>query len=180
MNWIALLRAVNVAGHKPVAMPELKRVIADLGFSNARSILQSGNLVFSSGLRLRDADIERMLEQGARDGIGLQTDFFVRSAAQWRTIVAANPFREEAQRDPAHLVVALTKAAIKAADVEALRASIVGPEKVSARDRHLYVVYPTGIGRSRLTNALIERKLGTRATARNWNTVLKVAQMSAD
>ena len=60
------------------------------------------------------------------------------------------------------------------ANVQALESAIVGREIVRAGDRHLYIVFPDGIGTSRLTNALIEKKLGTRGTARNWNTVLKL------
>jgi uncharacterized protein (DUF1697 family) len=177
MIYIALLRAINVAGHKPVAMPDLTRMLAESGLSGARSVLRTGNLVFSRASAARTDLIERMLEEEARRRLGLNTDFFVRTAAEWTRIVAGNPFREEAERDPAHLVVLLTKTAITPASVDALRASIAGPEQVRGNRRHLYIVYPAGIGRSRLTNALLERKLGTRATARNWNTVLKLAAM---
>ena len=65
-----------------------------------------------------------------------------------------------------------------AKDVAALQATIRGPEIVRAKGRQAYIVYPDGIGRSRLTSALIERKLGTRATGRNWNTVLKLGAVA--
>jgi uncharacterized protein (DUF1697 family) len=68
-------------------------------------------------------------------------------------------------------------AAPKATDVEALQAAVQGPEIVRSHGRQLYLVYPEGIGRSKLTNTLIERKLGTRGTGRNWNTVLKLAAL---
>jgi uncharacterized protein (DUF1697 family) len=63
--------------------------------------------------------------------------------------------------------------------VEALRAAIKSREVVHAEDRHAYIVYPDGIGRSRLTNRVIEGKLGTRGTGRNWNTVLKLAELAS-
>jgi uncharacterized protein (DUF1697 family) len=66
----------------------------------------------------------------------------------------------------------------KANDVKAVQAAIVGPEIVRADGRHLYIVYPVGIGKSRLTNVVIEKKLGIRGTARNWNTVLKLAALA--
>src|SRR5262252_7340844 len=110
---IALLRAVNVGGRGAVAMSDLRDFIATLGFKDAQSLLQSGNLVFDAGR----------------------------------------------QAGPA---------------LEALRAAIKGREVIRAAGRHLYIVYPDGIGRSRLTNAVIEGKLGTRGTGRNWNTVLKL------
>jgi uncharacterized protein (DUF1697 family) len=67
------------------------------------------------------------------------------------------------------------KSATNAKDVKAVQAAITGSEIVRGDGRHLYIVYPDGIGRSRLTNALLEKKLGIRGTARNWNTVLKLA-----
>jgi len=174
---IALLRAVNLAGHNQVAMADLRQLLTHLGFTDARSLLQSGNLVFrttgQTGVRL-----ERLLEVEAAKRLELETRFFVRNAAEWKTIVARNPFREEATRDPSHLVVMFLKDAPAAKNVETLRAAIAGPELVRAEGRQAYLVYPDGIGRSRLTTALIERKLGTSGTGRNWNTVLKLAGLA--
>ena len=93
-------------------------------------------------------------------------------------VVARNPFRKEAERDPSHLVVMFLKAAANAKDLQAVQAAITGPEIIRADGRHLYIVYPAGIGKSRLTNALIEKKLGIRGTARNWNTVVKIAALA--
>ena len=89
-------------------------------------------------------------------------------------MVAGNPFPEEAERDPSHLLVIFLKEAPDRKDVMALQSAIKGREVVRAKGRHAYVVYPDGIGRSRLTSALIEKKLATRGTGRNWNTVLKL------
>ena len=172
-TYVALLRGVNVAGHKQVAMADLRELLAQLGFTDARSLLQSGNLVFRTNTRT-GAHLERLLEAAAAEHLGLQTDFFVRTAKQWKAVIAGNAFREEAKRDPSHLVVQFLRDAPGARDVAALQAAITGPEVVRANGNHAYVVYPNGIGRSRLTNAVIERTLGTRATGRNWNTVLKL------
>ena len=106
--------------------------------------------------------------------LDLRTDFLIRTAAEWKRIVAHNPFPEEAKGDPAHLVVMFLKRAPNAKEIAALRSSITGPEIVAADGRQVYIVYPAGIGRSRLTNSFAEKKLGTRGTARNWNTVLKL------
>lgn len=170
---IALLRGINVGGHKLVAMADLRNLLTQLGFADVRSLLQSGNLVFRGGSR-RGSRLERLLETEVERRLGLQSDFFVRTAEEWSEVVARNPFREEARRDPGHLVVMLLKAPPEAPSMKALQAAIQGPEVVRASGNYIYIVYPDGIGRSRLTNALIEKKLGTRGTARNWNTVLKL------
>lgn len=174
---VALLRGINVGGHKQVAMTDLRAFLTKLGFADARSLLQSGNLVFRSDKR-SGAQLERLLEAAAEKRLGLQTDFFVRSAEEWKELVARNPFRKEAERDPGHLVVMFLKEAPPLEAVEALQAAIKGPEVVRAAGRQAYVVYPIGIGRSRLTHTLIEKKLGTRGTGRNWNTVLKLGALA--
>ena len=107
----------------------------------------------------------------------MQADCFVRTAVEWAALLAENPFADEARRDPGRLVVMCLKAVPPAEAVKRLHAAIRGSEVLRAADRQLYIVYPDGIGRSRLTGVLIERTLGTRGTARNWNTVLKLAAM---
>ena len=175
---VALLRAVNLGPHNKVGMADLRALIDALGLGDAKTLLQSGNLVFDGGTRT-PAALERLLADGARQRLGLDTDFFVRTAAEWRAVVAANPFPDEARRDPAHLVVMVCQEAPAAKNVTALQAAISGREQVRAKGKQAYLTYPDGIGRSKVTTALIEKKLGTRATGRNWNTVLKLAALLA-
>ena len=171
---VALLRAVNLGGHNAVSMARLCDALAAIGLADPRSLLQSGNLLFRSGAA-STRSLEQLLEKEIDARLGLRTDFFVRTRREWAAIIDANPFEAEAARDPAHLVLVTAKDAVNPADVQALQAAIPGRERVAAGERHAYAVYPDGMGRSRLTTALIEKKLGTRVTARNWNTVLKLA-----
>jgi uncharacterized protein (DUF1697 family) len=173
---IALLRAVNLPGHNKVGMADLRKLLGDLGFEDAQSLLQSGNLVFGSQGRT-SAQLEALLESEAKARLGLDTDFFVRDAADLRAVIAGNPFPEEAERDPGHLLVLFMKDEPKREDIAALQAAIKGREVVRAKGPHAYLVYPDGVGRSRLTNVLIERKLRTCGTGRNWNTVLKLGAL---
>ena len=175
-HQIALLRAINVGGHKPVAMADLRDLVAGLGFFDVQSVLQSGNLVFKSDGKA-GAKLERLLETEAKKRLGLEADIFVRSAAEWEDVVAENPFHAEARRDPGHLVTVFLKDAPGNGAVKALQAAVVGREVVRAAGRQAYIVYPDGQGRSKLTNAVIEKHLGTRGTARNWNTVLRLAKL---
>lgn len=172
---VALLRGVNLAGRRMVPMAELRGLAAELGLAGAQTLLQSGNLVFGS--ERRSAYLERLLQAEAERRLGLRTELFVRTAREWAEAVAHNPFREAAEKDPSHLVVVFLKDAPGAKSVKALQAAITGPEVVRAWDRHAYITYPAGIGDSRLTAAVIDRALGTRGTARNWNTVLKLAAL---
>ena len=174
--YVALLRAVNLPGHNKIGMADLRELVAALGFTDGQSLLQSGNLVFKAPAGT-GAQHERSLEDGARKRLGLETDFFVRSSAEWKRIVAANPFRREAQDDPGHLVLMCLKSTPSREQVASLQRAIKGRETIHVKGCEGYIVYPDGIGRSKLTTALIEKRLETRGTGRNWNTVLKLAAM---
>jgi uncharacterized protein (DUF1697 family) len=175
---VALLRGINVGGHNRVAASDLRDLLGALGFAGAKSLLQSGNLVFESDRRT-GAELERLLEVETAKRLHVTADYLVRTAEEWTTMIARNPFPEDAERDSSHLVVTFLKTAPLAKDVQALQAAIEGPESIHAKGKHLYAVYPAGIGRSKLTNALIEKKLGLRGTGRNWNTILKLAALCA-
>jgi uncharacterized protein (DUF1697 family) len=174
---IGLLRAVNLPGHNKVSMADLCGLLAELGLEDGRSLLQSGNLVFRSNART-GTQLESLLEHAAEKRLGLRTHFLVRTAADWKVIVADNPFPEEAERDPSHLLVMFLKKTPNRENVTALQKAITGREVLRTQGPHAYVIYPDGIGRSRLTNALIEKMLVTRGTGRNWNTVLKLGALS--
>jgi uncharacterized protein (DUF1697 family) len=176
--FVALLRAVNVGGRRSVAMTDLREAASSLGFSDVRTVLQSGNVVFGATGRSATA-IERALEAAIESRLGLEADCLVRTARQWAALVRDNPFRAEARTDPGRVVLMCLKATPDPGAVNALSAAITGPERLRAAGRELYMVYPDGIGRSRLTGVLIERVLGTRGTSRNWKTVLKLAAMLA-
>jgi uncharacterized protein (DUF1697 family) len=172
---IALLRAVNVGGIK-VSMADLKALLVDLGFDDVRTLLNSGNLVFR-GKSKTGPELEALLETEFAKRAGRPTEFFVRTAEEWKSIIARNPMTNEARRDPGHLLLVVLKREPSNQEVDALRAAIVGPEVVKADGKQAYIYYPAGVGQSKLTAKLIEKKLGSPGTGRNWNTVLKLAAM---
>ncbi len=177
-TYLALLRGVNVGGHRKVAMSDLREMMCALGIPGAQTLLQSGNLVFRAARRGCDS-VEAWLEAETVARLALQTRFFVRTAREWHQIVSGNPFTDQARRDPAHLVVFLLKRAPLAADVAALQRAIVGPETAKVSGTCAYAVYPEDIGHSKLTASVVERTLGTPVTARNWNTVRKLEALAA-
>lgn len=175
---IALLRAVNVGGHAKVTMEELRQVLDRLGMQNPRTLLQTGNLVFESP-SAAGPELEQLLESETERRLGLRTDILVRALNEMAALVAGNPFAQEAEEDPSHLLVVFLKTRPPEGAAQALDA-LPGPERVRQWDRHLFATYPAGIGRSPLTMSYLERKLGTRGTARNWNTVLKLDRLAQE
>jgi len=178
-RFVALLRGINVGGRAVIAMADLRALLESLGFTSVRSLLQSGNLVFEAKSGTPE-QIEKSLETATAKRFGHPVDYFVRTAYEWNAILESNPYKKEAAGDPSHLVVVCLKIAPQAADLAALKKAVTGREYFQCRGRELYVAYPDGIGRSKFTNSLIERKLGARGTARNWNTSLKIRALMDD
>lgn len=175
-TFVGLLRAVNVASHHVVAMSDLRAFLGDVGLTDARTVLQSGNFVADT--RARDATaLERMLEHECARRLKIKTNFFLRTPQEWNAVVAGNPFPSEAARDPGRLAVIFLKSAPDRAHVTRLERAITGREVVRPLGRHLVAYYPDGQGRSKLNAALIERHLESPGTARNWNTVLRLKAM---
>lgn len=179
-SYIALLRAVNVAGRNMLSMSDLRALAEDLGLEGARTLLQSGNLVFQSKRQVAAAALERRFEEETARRLNLSVDYFIRSADELETVIDRNPFSKESVSDPGHLLVLFLKAEPPAKSIGALKDAVRGPEYFRSVGTHLYIVYPAGIGRSKLTTAVIEKTLGTRGTGRNWNTVLKLAALTAE
>jgi uncharacterized protein (DUF1697 family) len=167
IRQIALLRGVNL-GKRKVVMSELRELCEGAGFTDVRTLLASGNLVLRA--KLKGARLEAKLEALIRDGLGLQTDVFVRTADEVEAVIDANPFRAFAKSRPSFLLVNFMRGPVSNAEVAALRASARGEEWAQG-EGCVYIKYPDGQGQSRL-------KLPRLGTARNWNTVTKLAAMA--
>ena len=174
---IALLRAVNLGSVGKVAMSDLRTLLAALGHSNVKTLLNSGNVVFDAKAG-SPATLERELEAACAKKLGLTTEILVRTHDEWAAIVEGNAFPEIAKKDPAHLVVFTFRGKPKHAALDALNAP--GPEELVLGRGCLYITYPNGIGRSKLTTNRAWKELGAIGTMRNWNTVLKIATALAD
>jgi uncharacterized protein (DUF1697 family) len=175
-SYVALLRGVNVGGNNMVAMAELRAMLTALGFQDAKTLLQSGNAVFR-GATKPPAKLEQLLETETRARLGIACDYHVRTAAELQTAITANPLGAEAKRDPSHLLVSFYRAPLDKAAVKAAQAAINGPEIVRCDGRHLYMFFPDGMGNSKAAG-VVDKALGVKGTARNWNTVLKLAALA--
>lgn len=178
MRYVALLRAINVGGSRRMKMKELRSVFTTIGLSDPVTLLQSGNVVFSP-----DSEDPEGLTAAIENAIGLAFGFDVevvlRTGPDLEAIVADHPFRQEQLDDLRMAHVMFFKDPPPADRFSDLRAAHDGPEELVLQGRELYIHYPEGSGRSRLTGSSIEKALDRPGTARNWNTVLKIAESSA-
>lgn len=156
-------------------MAELRDRCADLGWEDVQTYIQSGNIVFrATGKR---PALEAALEAALQEQFGFTVPVLVRTAADWAGFVKDNPFPDAAKTDAAFVHLALSKGSPAKDAAEKLLERAKDGEKVMRVGEALYVHYPNGAGRSKLTPALFDRFAGSPVTARNWNTVLKLHEM---
>src|SRR5438309_1014919 len=137
VQYVGLIRGINVGGHKAVSMTRLRELMIEIGFADVKTLLQSGNVVFS-GTQQASAALEEQLETQIACKLGVTADFMIRTPAEWAKIIDANPYTEMAQADPGHLVLICLKEKPAASTVEKLRAAIKGKETVEVVGRELY------------------------------------------
>lgn len=175
---IILFRGMNTGGVRaPVG--ELRAMAAEMGLGEPRTLLASGNLVVESDLP--PVDLEAAVEAEMDKRFGLKIVAMVRTQDQWSRLIAANPFAAQAAVHPAKVVVMVMKAGVKPGALEACRELAEGGEAVEAVTLNhggdsLYFWFPNGQGESAIFKKATPRMLGM-GTGRNWNTVLKLAEM---
>ena len=176
-TYIALLRGINVGGNNLVSMADLRALLGEMGLENVKTLLQSGNVVFQCPQK-ESEKLEVELATALHERAGLKIGMFVRTTEQWAKVIAENPFLEAAVSDPSHLVVIFLRDTVDHGKVDEVRSLVQGPETLQAVGDRLYVVYPDGIGPSTLPRTPGWNKLASQGTARNWNTVLKLAALA--
>lgn len=176
-RYAALLRGVNV-GSTRLAMADLRRVVAGLGHEDVRTYLQSGNVVFTSP-RAKDDILAQGIERRLADELGLRVPVLVRSHAELATVADAGPYAEK-QDDQTRVLVAFLSAKPTAAKVRDLAVPAGEHIEYEMIGREIHLHFPAGgYGRTKFTNAYLEKKLGVVATTRNWKSVLALRDLTA-
>jgi uncharacterized protein (DUF1697 family) len=177
-TYICFLRGVNVGGNKLLKMAELKALFEALKLRDAKTYLQSGNIVFRSDETDR-AVLTRRIEDGIRKKSEMEVKIILRTTDELRKVIAANPLPPET-RNPSGLLVAFLGGTI-ADTAKALLTSLkIASEELHFGKQELYIYFPEGIANSKVSNALTEKKLGVNVTARNWNTVNALLKMGEE
>ncbi len=175
--YVAFLRGINVGGNKTIPMAKLKALFDALRFTSVRTLLNSGNVVFASDEKDR-AKLTKTIEAAIEKEFGFRPATMLRDTAALKKIVEKNPFPKMAKDDPSHLLVMLLAAKPDTDAARRVAAAYQGVEEIRIAGENAYVTYPNGIGKSKLTNALLEKHLGVAGTARNWNTLTKLLAMT--
>jgi uncharacterized protein (DUF1697 family) len=177
VNCVALLRGVNVGGHKAIKMAELKALCDSMRLGRSQTYLQSGNIVFTSDETDRARLAQRMEQRIQRD-LGVETTVLIRAAADLSRAIRSNSFKAAAAKEPNRLLVVFLTGKPTTRAFKNLLTTYVGPEQLDLKGEELFIYYRNGVGTSKLTPSLIEKRLEVRGTARNWNTVSALCDLA--
>ena len=174
---VALLRGINLGARNRVSMPELRELLTGLGHEDVKTLLQSGNVVLTS--REKGEQLEQALERAIAAELGVESRVIVRTARELAAVVERNPLGKVAD-DPKRYQVSFLSETLAPAVKKELEAADVEPERVAVHGREIYAWHPGGVQRSPLVKLLTDEKLGVTATARNWNTVTKLLDLTRE
>ncbi|GAB4084065.1 DUF1697 domain-containing protein [Myceligenerans cantabricum] len=180
--FVVLLRGVNLGPHRRVPAADLRGAALDAGFADVRSLLNSGNVVLTTGTSGVEApdDAARLLTTHLTARVDTEIPAIALTADRLRTIVAENPFPAAARNDPSHMQAHVPFGEVDAAGIARLDLQHPGREHIGVAAGVVYVHYVDGIGRSKLTAPVLDKAAGTTLTGRNWNTVTRLVEMLQD
>ena len=173
-RYVALLRGVNVGGRNKLPMADLRDIFAEAGCAAVQTYIQSGNVVFEATQDLAER-VPEIVTLAIRKRFDIETAVIVRSREELRQVADSNPF--DTSGDPRLLHVAFLQDTPGAESVTRLDPDRSPPDAFAVRGRNVYLHYPNGVARSKLTNEYLAAQLQTVSTTRNWRTVLTLLEM---
>jgi uncharacterized protein (DUF1697 family) len=168
---IVFLRGINLGSTNRISMPELRELLAEAGFADVQTYLQSGNVVLSS--KASPAQVARRCEEAIAERFGLDIPVVARTRSELTEVVRRNPLGRVA-KDPKRYQVSFLESEPDRGIVDKLAAVAVKTERFEVIGREIYAWHPAGVARSKLWALLAGKGLGITATARNWTTVTNV------
>ncbi|MGI9594653.1 MAG: DUF1697 domain-containing protein [Acidimicrobiales bacterium] len=172
-RYAVLLRGINVGGHNKLPMADLRAALEGAGYEAVETYIQSGNVALNA-TSCRPDHITAVIQEE----FGLDIPVVVRTARQLRAAIKANPF-PETEAEPKRLLVYFCSAKVPKAALKTFDHERYLPDRMAAGPAEIYVSYDVGLSQSKLSNVVLDRVLGLSTTARNWTTVLKLADMVA-
>jgi len=174
--YVVLLRGVNLGPHRRVSAADLREAATAAGLADPRTYANSGNLVGTADAG--DDGVAARVEAALSDRLGGDVRAVALAAARAAAVLEADPFPDAVADHPSHVQVHVSPEPV---DADALARLVEDrPERIAVVDGVLYVDYVVGIGRSKLTPALVDRAAGTWTTARNWNTLTRLVAMARE
>ncbi len=178
MRYISLLRGINVSGQKKIKMSDLESLYVKLGFQNVLTYIQSGNVIFNSGIKDR-AEIINIIENGITKKYKFHVPVTLRTRREISDIIKKCPFGSiDISLEGTRVLVTFLSARPPQDKLALIKKYVAASEELVPRGKEIYLYCPNGYGKSKLSNAFLENMLGVVATTRNWKSLQKLYDLS--
>jgi len=178
-TYIAMLRGINVGGQKSIKMELLRKSFEALKFKDVKTYVQSGNVIFKGPTKSPDS-LSKLIEKRILKGFGFSVPVLVKTSQEMGQTVQSNPFVRVKKIDSSKLYVTFLFEKPQRALLAKLDELDQSTDQLSYSGKEIYLYCPNGYGVTKLSNTAFEKKLAVTATARNWNTVNALYEMSLD
>ena len=174
---VSMLRGVNLVRHNRIKMDALRALYESLGLRDVETYVVSGNVVFRTKARNLTA-LAKRIEDAIEGSFGFRPRVIFRTPAELRDVVARNPFRSRRGIEPSKLLVTFLESHPAAEALEQVLKIKADPEELHIDGREVYIYFPNGLARPKLSWVTVEKKLKTAGTGRNWNSVTKLLEIA--
>jgi uncharacterized protein (DUF1697 family) len=178
MTYIALLRGINVGGHKLIKMADLKAMFESLGFANVRTFIQSGNVLFET--KENGKQLRPKIQKEIKATFGFDVAVVIRTAAEMKKIIESSPFPADSLVEGESLYVALLGGTPTPDAIETLLECRSDVDDFRLVGGEVYILLRQSSRQSLFSNSFLERKLGVPATTRNWQTMTRLAALAGE
>ncbi len=175
-TYIAILRGINVSGHKSVKMADLKKSLEELDFKNIRTYIQSGNVIFETK-KTKEEELEKKLEKKIEQAFRFEVPVIVRNHTELKKTVENNPFLDKRKEDVTKLHVTFLSQKPDSSLIASLSKNNYAPDEFIVAEKEIFLFCPNGYGNTKLSNTFFENKLKIKATTRNWKTINKLEEL---
>lgn len=174
-TYIALLRGINVGGHKKVPMAMLREVLITSGLKQVQTYIQSGNIIFKSSEKA--SRLEEIIKNSIQDSFGFEVSVIVKTPDELQTILEDCPFLKEQTENSFFVILNKVPDAQLVTDVQSISYE---NEQIIIKNNALYFYCSTGYGRTKFNMNTFERKLKVIGTSRNYNTMVKLLSLTLE
>jgi uncharacterized protein (DUF1697 family) len=178
-TYIAILRGINVSGHKLIKMDALRKLFDGMGFKNTKTYIQSGNVIFQ-GKQAKPHDLEKKIASSILKEFGFEVPVLVKEVTELEVVLKNNPFINKRKEDATKLHVTFLSEEPEKAHFEKIKDGNYAADEFIVTGKTVYLFCPNGYGNTKLSNTFFENKLKVTATTRNWKTINELLTMAAE
>jgi uncharacterized protein (DUF1697 family) len=177
-SYIAFLRGVNMTGHNSIKMADLSNLFIKMGFSDAETYIQSGNVIFTDHGDILPSDFSKTIEKEILQKFNYIVPSMIRTSQELTDLLSVNPFLGERDFNPAKMAVMFLHEEPSASQLMKVADVDYPPDKFKIIGRDIFIFCPNGFGKTKLYTNFFEKKMGVTGTARNWKTITTILNIA--